>query len=132
VIESYDFEKAFRTQCEALRLRASSEMALLQHKVALVTLKFLLESAFRSRDQVSEIFVYEKMALCHFYLGELERAKYYLAKMMRGLNEPENSEILMIYKNLRLNYQIAKNGGKEIHLILETKAGHVDIFDTFY
>ena len=89
-------------------------MALKNHKEALTTLKFLLESAFRGKDLLSEIFVYEKLAICHFYLGELDRAKYYLVKMVRGLVEPENSEIRIIYKNLRLNYQIAKSGSLEM------------------
>lgn len=53
--------------------------------------------------------------MCHFYLGELDRAKYYLVKMMRGMIEPENSEIQVIYKNLRLNYQMAKQGKKVVH-----------------
>jgi ABC-type antimicrobial peptide transport system ATPase subunit len=64
----------------------------------------LLESAFRVNDQASEILVYEKMSLCHFYIGELEKAKYYLVKMTRGLIEPQNSEIRIIYRNLRQNY----------------------------
>jgi ABC-type antimicrobial peptide transport system ATPase subunit len=59
--------------------------------------------------------VYEKLALCHFYLGELDRSKYYLVKMMRGMIEPDNSEIQVIYRNLRLNYQMAKKGKKAVH-----------------
>lgn len=114
-MESYDYEDAFEIQCDALRMRSSCEMALKYHKEAQTTLKFLLETAFRSKDQISEIFVYEKLAVCHFYLGELDRAKYYLVKMMRGMIEPENSEIQVIYKNLRLNYQMAKQGKKVVH-----------------
>lgn len=79
-------------------------MALKEHAKAITTLKFLLECSFRAKDQVSEIFVNEKLAICHFYLGELDRARYYFVKMFRGLFEPENSEIKVIYKNLRANY----------------------------
>lgn len=93
VIESYDYEKAFKIQCEALRMKANCEMALKNHKEAITTLKFLLESSFRGKNLLSEIFVYEKLAICHFYLGELDRARYYFVKMVRGLVEPDNSEI---------------------------------------
>jgi len=132
IIESYDYLNALEIQCDALKMRSSCEMAIKNYKDALTTLKFLLESAFRGKDSVSEIFVYEKLALCHFYLGELDRAKYYLVKMIRGLVEPEHSEIRVIYKTLRLNYQIAKNGGQEMHKILEKEERVKTIFQTFY
>lgn len=48
--------------------------------------------------------MYEKLAVCHFYLGELDRAKYYLVKMARALIEPKGSEIRVIYAALRSNY----------------------------
>jgi len=50
VIESYDYEKAFKIQCEALRMKANCEMALKNHKEAITTLKFLLESSFRGKN----------------------------------------------------------------------------------
>ena len=77
---------------------------------------------------MSEIFVYEKLAVCHFYLGELDRAKYYLVKMIRGMIEPESSEIKVIYKNLRMNYHMAKKGGKVVHQLLQTNEGLKSIF----
>jgi len=76
-------------------------MAKLQHEEALNTLKFLLEQAFIHNDPITEVFVYEKNALCWYYLANLEKCRYYLQKGLKSLIEPQNSEVRFTYKNLR-------------------------------
>jgi hypothetical protein len=73
---------------EVYKLKASCEMAKLQHEEALMTLKFLIEQAFIYNDTETEVFVYEKNALCWFYLANIEKCKYYVSKGLKNLVEP--------------------------------------------
>ena len=88
---------------KALEMKSSSEMFLHNYESAIVSLRFLLEKAFILKDHQQEFVVYEKMALCYFYLSDLERSNYYCRRMMRGLFEPD-SDLRKIYIQLRENY----------------------------
>jgi len=79
--------------CKTLNLKSQCEINIHHHSDAVVTLNFLLEAAFKAKDLNLEITVYEKLAICHFYLSNLEKSNYYLTRMMRGLVDPPNSEL---------------------------------------
>jgi hypothetical protein len=69
-----------QTVSSALKLKSKSEMAMSNFSQAVITLRFVLEISFRLADVQSEIKVYEKMALCYFYMSDLTRCQYYLTK----------------------------------------------------
>lgn len=79
-------------------------MEKLKHEDALASLKFLLECAFINGDEVLEAYVYEKLALCHYYLADIDKSRYYITKASQFMLEPVTSEIKICYRNLRKNY----------------------------
>jgi hypothetical protein len=60
---------------------------------ALHTLNFLLEVAFKSNNMMQELKVYEKIALCHFYLTDIKQCKYYMTRVSYCLIDPPESEL---------------------------------------
>ena len=92
---------------------------------ALNSLKFLLEKAFLGDSARLELHCYERMCLCWYYLGNLEKAKYYQQKRQKGYTEAPNAEIRIVYQNLRANYNIVRY--KDLEL-----TGYPSVFDSLY
>lgn len=77
-----------------------------QYKDAKKTLKLCLECSWIEDSLEAEMLVYEKLALCHFYEGELEDSEFYIIRYLTGITEPHNSETRAVYKNIRKNYTL--------------------------
>ena len=103
-------------------------MHCLKHEEACVSLKFLLEVAFQQNDQRTEIIVYERLAMCHFYLQNLKSCQYYLMRTTRNLVDPPDSDTRQIYSNVRYNFTQAKLGYKTMD---DFQHGKKDIFELF-
>ncbi len=48
-------------------------MALGEYEKASKSLRFLLEASFKHGSTDEEIYVYDRLALCNFYLGSLDK-----------------------------------------------------------
>ena len=86
----YQYE---RQEIEALKLLALCQIKLQEYKPCVRTLKLCLEQAFRVEDRRVEMFCYGKLALCYFYLGNLELTKYFKHKQDTGMCEHPDSRI---------------------------------------
>jgi hypothetical protein len=61
-----------------------------------------------------ELLAYDLIGLQHFYLGELEKSKYYHDKMMDGGFEPENSELRKVGVRKLINKMIEPHTLKKV------------------
>ena len=55
-----------------------------EYENAIKCFKKQLEIAWSKGDYSSEMLAYDKIAINYFYLSDLEKAKYYQERMMRG------------------------------------------------
>ena len=63
-------------------------MILGDYQQALKSWRFVLEKSFKLVYTELEVQVYEKLALCNFYLGNLEKCQYYQSRRDKGIQEP--------------------------------------------
>jgi len=73
---------------EALRITYTCQMKQNQYNQAKKTLKLCLECSWIEDSLEAEMLVYEKLALCHFYEGELEESEFYIIRYLTGITEP--------------------------------------------
>ena len=69
-----------------------------EYENAIKCFKKQLEIAWSSGDYNAEMTAYDKIAVNYFYLCDLEKAKYYQERMMRGQFEPSDSKLRKIYE----------------------------------
>ena len=82
-------------------MAALSQMRLKLYPEAIHAWKLCLEQALRTRDDSAEAYVYEQLSLCHFYLGQMQKAEYYNTRFRMGILEEDQSQIRSIYASLR-------------------------------
>ena len=82
---------------ESLKLIALSKLHMKEYHEAVRAYKLCFEHAMNINNQMYETEIYEKLSICHFYLGELEKSKYYKKRHLLGINEPAGSQIRTIY-----------------------------------
>jgi len=85
-------------------------MLMMEHRKAIKALKLFLEHAWLTNNFAAEMITYDKLSVCYFYLGELDKSKYYKLKHTKGLGEEEGNKIREVYKAVRKNYALAKRG----------------------
>eukprot|EP00347_Sterkiella_histriomuscorum_P018601 403344892 len=66
------------------------------HKMALKCYKKVLEQAWISNDLSCEIKAYEKISVQYYYIGDLQRSKYYHEKALRG--ETIDDDLRRVFK----------------------------------
>eukprot|EP00347_Sterkiella_histriomuscorum_P001099 403373330 len=71
--------------------------ALKNYENAIKCFKKQLELAWRHNDAQEELRAYEQLGMQHYYLGNLEKSKYYNDRCMRGKTEKQNSKIRSLY-----------------------------------
>ena len=74
-----------------MKLIALSKLNMKEYKQAIRANKLCFEHAIATNNQVYETGIYEKLSTCHFYLGNLNKSKYYKKRHLLGINEPPNS-----------------------------------------
>lgn len=75
----------------ALHMMANCFNKLEKHSEAIICYKYLLALAWASKSQEVEIMAYQGLRRMHLYLGNIEKVKFYDAKMLYGKYEPETS-----------------------------------------
>ena len=58
-----------------------------------------LELAWRLNDLPGETRAYEHIGIQYYYLGFLEKSKYYNDRSIRGKSEKRDSKVRQIYEN---------------------------------
>ena len=61
------------------------------HKTAVRCYKQMLALSWDLNQRDYEHKAYENLGVCHFYLGDIEKAKYYHDKAFKGIYESEKS-----------------------------------------
>ncbi len=64
---------------------------------AIKCFKKQLELSWRTNDVAEELKAYESLGMQYYYLGKLDRAKYYNDRCMRGKIEKKDSKIRALY-----------------------------------
>ena len=98
---------------ESLKLKALCKLHMKEYQEAIRAFKLCFEHSLVTNNQQFETEIFEKLSICNFYLGDLEKSKYYKQRHLLGLTEPPGSQIRGIYQALRKKFQ---NRTKETHL----------------
>ena len=56
----------------------------------------MLKVAWENGNKEIELIAFDRMGMCHYYLGDMERAAYYHDRMVRGKHESNTSDIRKI------------------------------------
>ena len=78
-------------------------MHLHQYDEALNGWKLCFEHALRTNDDRAELYVYEQISNCYYYLGQMKDAEYFNTRYRMGVLEEPDSQIRHIYASLRKN-----------------------------
>ena len=62
-----------------------------KYEHAIISYKYMLALAWTCKSQESEFFAYQGLARMHLYLGNIEKVKFYDAKITYGMYEAEHS-----------------------------------------
>ena len=76
----------------ALHMMACCFAKMEKYGDAVICYKYLLAIAWASKSQEVEMMAYQGLKRMHLYLGNIEKVKYYDAKVLYGKYEPENSQ----------------------------------------
>lgn len=109
VKESLKFFQAFKVLCDknktfTLKMLAYKEIGFCyklvkQYRSALINFKKLLQLAWYRGHKGWELKAYDYIGIAYYYLGELEKSKYYHKRMWEGIYESENSAVRIIAIN---------------------------------
>ena len=109
VKESLKFFQAFKMLCDknrkfSLKMLAYKEIGFCynlvkQYRSALINFKKLLQLAWYRRHKGWELKSYDYIGITYYYLGELEKSKYYHKRMWESIYESENSAVRIIAVN---------------------------------
>ena len=89
---------------ESLKLKALCKLQMKEYQDAIRAYKLCFEHSLITENQDYETEIFEKLSLCNFYLGDLEKSKYYKQRHLLGINEPVGSQIRGIYQALRKRF----------------------------
>ena len=67
-----------------------------QYHLALINFKKLLQLAWAENSTEWELKAYDFIGLAYYYMGELEKSKYYHKRMWEGICEDKNSTVRVI------------------------------------
>lgn len=67
-----------------------------QYSLSLIYFTKFLQCSWHLKDQNKELLAYDLIGLQYYYLGEIEKSRYYHLKMVSGEVEPENSTLLKL------------------------------------
>jgi tetratricopeptide (TPR) repeat protein len=95
-----DEDENLETKMEAYECIGKCYQQLKNYENALKCFKKQLELSWRLNDIESELRSYELIAVQHYYLGNLQKSKYYNDRSMRGKFEKKTSKIRMIYEDV--------------------------------
>lgn len=109
VKEALKYFQAFKILCDraktwTIKMSAYKEIGFCyklvkQYRSALINFKKLLQLAWFKSHKGWELQSYDFIGIAYYYLGELEKAKYYHRRMWEGIFESSNSTV----RNLAVN-----------------------------
>mmetsp|Transcript_13650 Transcript_13650/g.19948 ORF Transcript_13650/g.19948 Transcript_13650/m.19948 type:complete len:327 (+) Transcript_13650:709-1689(+) len=88
-----DQNKSYKNKMYAYRQIGHCYKLMKQYRLALVNYKKLLQLAWDQNNVTYELLAYDMIGMQYFYLGELEKAKYYHDRMWTGITEDKNSAV---------------------------------------
>lgn len=96
-----------------------------QYSLALVYFTKLLQCSWMQNDKNNELLAYDYIGMQYYYLGDLEKSKYYHLKMVNGETEPKDSTILKLGVN-KLKNKNSKNKDKDNKIKHEKDGQFID------
>lgn len=87
-----------KMRLHAYSLLGSCYQFMKEYENAIKCFKKQLEISWSKGDYQGEMMAYDKIAINYFYLSDLEKAKYYQERMMRGQFEGKKSKLRKIYE----------------------------------
>jgi tetratricopeptide (TPR) repeat protein len=101
--EALKYFQAFKMLCEKnrayiMKMLAYKEIGFCyklvkQYKSALINFKKLLQLSWYRKHRGWEMKAYDFIGIAYYYLGEIEKSKYYHKRMWEGIYEGENSAV---------------------------------------
>ena len=98
-----------------------------EYKSAVKAFKKLLENSWKTNNKTQEIEAYDALSIQYFYLGDIERSKYYHDRAITGSIEPKESKIRTIYSSIEMSRSI---GSIEIYFKPHDRNMIFDLFDS--
>ena len=84
-----------------------------KYENACICLKYMLALSWTCKLPEAELAAYEDLARMHLYLGNIEKVKFYDARVTYGQYEPEESQGFKVHVTAQLNrHTWLKNTGK--------------------
>ncbi|CAI2387411.1 unnamed protein product [Moneuplotes crassus] len=104
------------TKDNILKCHVYTEMGLCyqhlkEYKKAVRCFKKLLETSWKMEDKFQEARAFDYLGVQYFYLGNIEKSKYYHSRWLNGSYEPNTSNIRKVYSSIskrKFNYPITK------------------------
>jgi tetratricopeptide (TPR) repeat protein len=102
------------------------------YKLALVNYKKMLQLAWELKDENAELIAYDGIGMQYFYLGAVDKARYYHERMWKGVYENDSSAArvlshtsLMMRRKKKYNYdeESASNSNRAVKNIWYTHEG---------
>jgi hypothetical protein len=98
-----DANRSFTNKLKAYKYLGKCFQTVGNHAMAIFYFVKLLQTAWFCNSNRYELLAYDLIGVQYYYLGELEKAKYYHEKMMSGETEPINSELRKLGINKLIN-----------------------------
>ena len=74
-----------------------------KYQSGLIAFKHMLALAWTIKSYVGELAAYEGLALMYLYTGQIEKCKFYDARISNGQYEPQDSQLYKISVSSTIN-----------------------------
>ena len=88
-----EFNSDYRDKIRAYMKIGHAYKLIKNYRFALINFKRMLQLAWYLDIQKYELMAYDMIGMQYFYLGDLERSKYYHERMWQGITESKNSPL---------------------------------------
>ena len=96
-------DKDALTKMYAYKQMGCTNSKMTKYDSAVLCFKFMLALAWTLRSPEAELAAYEGLAKMFLYMGQIEKSKFYDARIANGKYEPEDSQLFKITLSNNLN-----------------------------
>ena len=81
------------TKMVAYKQLAFTNSKMKKYEAAIICFKYMLSLAWSCKSSESELAAYEGLSMMNLYIGQIEKCKYYDARVNNGIYEPHDSQL---------------------------------------